>query len=337
MKIFLGIAVAISLILQPLPATAEGESLIFGKFVDLDGSPIGQVPFSFTFADGSYASGTTKADGTFLLSGQMGAYRFNISSDYGQAETCMKTNFKGNFDSQREEFTLVFPRKATYVLEVVDSKARVAFGATWMIRNTKFTTPQNPEFGDPEFTCAYLYGTLTSPTKPSSAIKSFEIDWLAMQEGGPGYATPFQRVSYLDSVIGNNIMQPGFSDFAGKQRFVLVASKLPTIEIGPSTFAQKSGKLAIAATLIEPTHLQGANVPRKVKVMWRYKPPRTGTSWSSWKYGPETLAKVDGKISSAFKLPPNNALQMKPGTKVEYRVIGVDFGSMSELKAFTTR
>jgi hypothetical protein len=336
-KTLVTIALTIAMLVQPFQADADGDTIIFGKFVDANGFPLGDLSFYFAFADKTNAYGRSKADGSFLLTGPVGDYRFSLTNNYGQPEKCITTSFKGNFANARENFTLVFPRKSTYGLQVLDSKARSTFGASWAIENAKFVTPSNPDFGDPKFTCQSTYGRGTGPTQTTTVINTYELDLASMSdEGGSLYSNSKINATYLDSIQGNKTIAVPLSAFSSTQ-LVISAPNLPTLELVASSTKPSKSQLTVLASLYEPAHLLGVGVPREVKVMWRYKSPSKGAKWSSWRYGPETVAKPDGKISSTFKLVFNHPLKMKPGIKIEHRVIGVDFGSMSELKTLTIK
>lgn len=335
MKKLISIALSAVLVIgAPLSALGDESTLVSGQFVDVQGNPITQLRFTFTFSDKSSASGLSDANGKFLLNGKLGSYTFRIKETF----PCIEVNFKSTFSSSREVFKLVFPQKTTYSVNVLDRNRNQTYGGRFNIQNLIFADAPNEQFGNPLFTCARgIYSQSATYARPNAEISTHKLNLEAMKSTGRTEYLGIPRADALvmDSISGsNNSISLDLADF--EDGLVEVTSdKLPTFETPSAIYSAKSHSIFVRSRLNESEFYAGIAVPRTVQAIWRWKTSRKNSKWTQWRGGLSATYSGDGEITAKIRTSFTGA--ETKGSKIEIRIVGQNFGSMSPVKTLLVK
>lgn len=335
-KYISALLVAVLLISVPTIAQADDSVLISGEYVDPSGAPVSNVSFRFNFSNSTSASGTSDANGKFLVTGIAGKYTVAVGSNSG-SQKCISAQFEGSFVPGRDTFKLVLPKEVQYSLQVLDRTNQKTHNARWSINYGIFKAVSNPQFENPVFKCYSIYAkTSSSNSGTGSLLDTFELDVEAMQaqalEGKN--SRPIARATYADSVSGSSSVEIPLEKLNSPNVSIAI-ERLPSIKIENVGPVSKSKTYRVGSSIAESDFYQGLTIPRTVTTLWRWQRKNKPDKWVSWRTLRPVSRAADGKFYDSFstKFTPAE----KPGTKIEVKVIGSNFGSMSPSFTFKVK
>lgn len=333
-KILASIIITLLIAFLPAPAKADDAVLVSGEFIDVDGLAVANLSYRFNFSNGTNASGSSDANGKFVVSGNAGNYTFSI---YSRMSPCIRTELKGTFVSGRDDFKLVFPRRVNYTLNSFDVSGQPTHNTRWTLNYAIFRTPSNPKFGNPVFNCTWVSSRSNSSYAGTGAkLETFELDIDAMkvQASETGYARSSAEVVYADSVAGASSIQVPLDSLAANS-IKVTAEKLPSLKLASVTFDSKTKKFNVKVSVSEADFYKGITIPRSVRIIWRWKSPSKNAKWVSWRVQRPLVQEPDGSFSDSFttKFTPAE----KRGALIEVKAVGATFGSMSPVYTFKVK